>query len=272
MLPMPEGTGFHSAIAISMSAGKRTAMSRRQDIIQALLQDGHITTTELALRFDVSMETIRKDLRYLEDKGIAVKAYGGAVVSSEIAGQTFIQKSRENLAAKARIAQRALSYIRDGDVLILDSGSTISALAGLLGSKKDLTVFTNSIQNVHLLHATSVQLYFTGGKLQASGNAFAGAWGLAALANVHADIAFIGTSGFERLDGPCVESPEESEMKKAMIHAASRSVLLADASKFHKDAVMRFAPWDDFFCLVTDSEADPEACLALQAQIPVEMV
>lgn len=255
-----------------MSLGKLTAMGRRQSITQALLQDGHISTTELANRYEVSMETIRKDLSYLEEMGIAVKAYGGAVVSSELSGQTFIQKSRENLTAKARIAKHALTYIHDGDVIILDSGSTVSALAGMLGSKKDLTVFTNSIQTVQILQTSAVRLYFTGGMLQSASGAVTGSWGLSALAGVHADAAFIGTSGFGRLDGPCVESIEEGEVKKAMIHAANRSFLLADASKFHKDAVMRFAPWQDFTRLITDDEADPETCRALQTQIPVETV
>ena len=138
---------------------KKTALNRRDEIAKSLMQDGQISTQALAREYGVSVETIRKDLLYLQKSGIAKKGYGGAVVCTEWNEQSFGQKSIEHQAEKARIAGRALDFVCDGDIVILDSGSTVAALARLLLNKKRLTVFTNSLYAAQTLSPADSRVY-----------------------------------------------------------------------------------------------------------------
>lgn len=246
------------------------AFDRRQQIAQILLSDGRVSTTELADKYGVSTETIRKDIAYLEETGLAKRGYGGAVISSELNELSFIQKNSKNQDVKMRIAQAAMQHVHDGDIVILDSGSTMAAFARVLSSHGGITVITNSLHAASLLQGRVKHLYLLGGALQPTSGAATGAWGLNALADLHADVAFIGTSGFAQMDGPCVESVSEAEIKKAMIRSATRSILLADSSKTGLDAMVRFAPWSAFERLITDADLSEAAATCLQERIQVE--
>ena len=231
---------------------KKTALNRRDEIAKSLMQDGQISTQALAREYGVSVETIRKDLLYLQKSGIAKKGYGGAVVCTEWNEQSFGQKSIEHQAEKARIAGRALDFVCDGDIVIQDSGSTVAALARLLLNKKRLTVFTNSLYAAQTLSPADSRVYLLGGAVQPTSNASTGHWALQALGEIRANTAFLGTSGFYGRSGPCVENFGESEVKKAMIAAANKTVLLADSSKERQDAMIRFAGWEDIDLWITD--------------------
>ena len=237
---------------------KKTALNRRDEIAKALMQDGEIGTQALAQKYGVSVETIRKDLLYLQENGIAKKGYGGAVVCSEWNEQSFGQKAVEHQAEKARIAGRALDFVCDGDIVILDSGSTVAALAKQLFTRKRLTVFTNSLHAVQALSSADARIYLLGGALQPTSNASTGHWALQALAEIRANVAFLGTSGFYDRRGPSVENFGESEVKKAMIRSANKSILLADSSKAQQGAMIQFAGWEEVGLWITDEGVERE--------------
>ena len=119
---------------------KRLTAERRNEIAQLLLRNGNMKAGDLARKFDVSTETIRKDLIYLEEQGIARKSYGGAIASTELAERPVALKQMERMDVKTAIANRAIQLIPEKGVIILDAGSTTYALAKLLTLRDDLTI------------------------------------------------------------------------------------------------------------------------------------
>ncbi len=231
---------------------------RRHRIAQQLLLDKRISAKELAQEFNVSTETIRKDLLHLEKEGIAKKGYGGAVVANELLELGFMEKAASHPAEKAAIGRRAAELVADGSVVFLDSGSTTLEVAKQLTLRKDITVFTNSLKAAQVLTDAGVRTCILGGEIKPTSKAVIGGWAERQLAEIQADIAFLGTSGFRHRDGPCIENLSESDIKKAMIARSYRTVVVADGSKASEDAMVCFAPWRDIDVLVTDAGM-PEA-------------
>lgn len=229
---------------------------RRQFIEKKLLADGKIRVAEMSSLFNVSSETIRKDLLYLEEKGIAKKGYGGAVVVNELLEPSFAEKHEKFKDEKTRIAKAALDYITDGMIVLLDAGSTTFTLANMLALKKNLTVFTNSPKAGQVLDDYKIKTYLVGGEIRNNSNALVGGWAIRALSEINADIAILGTSGFNDRSGPCVENFEECEVKRAMIKSANKVVVMGDASKAQTYSMIEFAKWDDVDAFVTDSRLD----------------
>ena len=230
----------------------KSTQERRNEIAQKLLADGNINSADLAEAYGVSTETIRKDLIYLEKTGIAKKGYGGAVVAAELVEMNFAKKAVENQQQKNQIARKAASLVPESCTILLDSGSTVFALAQQLTLKKNITVFTNSLKGGQLLIDAGIKTYLLGGEIRFSSNALVGGWGLQALKELRVDMAFMGSSGFKGRSGPCIENFPEYEMKKAMIQSAGKRIILADSSKAHKSAMLEFGAWDEFDCLVSD--------------------
>ena len=121
---------------------------RRQFIEKKLLAEGKIRVAELSKLFTVSSETIRKDLIYLEEKGIAKKGYGGAVVVNELLEPSFTEKHLKFQDEKNRIAKAALDFITDGMVVLLDAGSTVFTLASMLAIKT-ISPYLQTVLNQH---------------------------------------------------------------------------------------------------------------------------
>ena len=127
---------------------------RRNEISRMIITDGSIRVGEVAEKFGVSTETIRKDLIYLDKKGIIKKSHGGAVAASDFFEKPFSKRESENVESKKQIAMLALGLIGDNDVVILDSGSTVLELAKLITLKSGLTIITNSIGAANILADT----------------------------------------------------------------------------------------------------------------------
>lgn len=225
---------------------------RRNHIIQQLLLNKRISAKELAEKFNVSTETIRKDLIRLEKEGLAKKGYGGAVAANAIFEVGFMEKMASHPAEKAMIAQRAAGFARPGFVILLDNGSTTYEVAKQLALLDEITVYTNSIRAAQLLADAKRRVVVLGGEIREASQAVVGGWAEKQLAEIRADVAFLGTSGFRDRGGPCVENLPESAIKKAMIAGARRTVVVADSSKADQDATVRFAAWRDIDALVSD--------------------
>lgn len=235
-------------------------IKRRNKLAQILVSEGSVKVGKLAEMFDVSTETIRKDLLYLESEGIARKSHGGAIVSSEFLEleRPFVKTSLENIEVKIKIAQAAINLIPENGVVLLDSGSTVFSIARLLSLKKKLTIITNSVVVTQILSSTDNTVYSIGGKVRGSSMAFVGLWGIEALRSVNVNIAFLGTDGFLLRNGPCTASYDEAEIKKAMIRSAKINVVVSDSSKFKNSGLFQFCDWEDIDYFITDSEAPVE--------------
>lgn len=231
---------------------KRLTAERRNEIAQLLIRDGNIKAGDLAKQFEVSTETIRKDLIYLEEQGIAQKSYGGAIASTELLERPITLKQMEHMDIKTEIANRALELIPDKGVIILDTGSTVYALAKLLTLRNDLTVFTNSMVVLNILSESGNEVFSLGGRVRGSSKGTVGAWAIQALQTIHADIAFLGSDGFRNLSGPSSASYEEAELKKAMVSCCEHAVVLCDNTKFTTNSLFQFCEWEEIYALITN--------------------
>ncbi len=245
---------------------------RRSFIEKKLLAEGKIRVAELSKLFNVSSETIRKDIIYLEEKGIAKKGYGGAVVVNELLEPSFTEKHLKFQDEKSAIAKAALNYIADGMIVLLDAGSTVFTVANMLALKSNLTVFTNSPKSAQVLDDYKIKTYLVGGEIRNNSNALVGGWAIRAISEIKADIAILGTSGFAGREGPCVENFEEAEVKKAMINSANKVVIIGDSSKAKTHSMIEFAKWNDVCAFITDSGIDDELFEEISSKTKVEKV
>ena len=245
---------------------------RRDYIKKRLIADGSIKVSELSSFFGVSSETIRKDLICLEREGVAKKEYGGAVALRDAFEPSFKIKSVTHLEEKTRIANEALKRIESGMSLILDAGSTVFALAKALAIRKDITVFTNGFKAAQVLDEYGITTYVLGGRIRTNSNAIVGNWAIRNLQEIKVDLAVLGVSGFAGREGPCVEGFSEAAIKTAMIESSRRAIVLGDASKAKKQALVEFAKWKDIDELITDSKIEPGVLEKIRQQTAVTAV
>ncbi len=245
---------------------------RRGYIEKRLAAEGSIRVAELARLFNVSSETIRKDLIFLEEKGLAVKAYGGAMAVGGASEPSFTEKAVRRLDEKQRIAEEAVKRVESGMSLLLDGGSTVYTFAQALTMKKDITVFTNGLKAAQLLDEYGITTYVLGGQVRHNSNAIVGSWAMRSLKEIRVDLAVLGTSGFRDRGGPCVENFIEAELKAAMIAAGNRILVLGDSSKAGTQAVVEFAHWDEVDELVTDEGIGADALEHIRQKTIVTVV
>lgn len=241
-----------------------TPAERRRAILDLLETQGEKSVEELARHFGVSQVTIRNDLASLEARGLVQRTYGGAVpVRKVLFNPSFEEKWRHRLEAKQAIARKALSFIQEGDTLILDAGSTTLALARLLKDRfNKLFILTNSIPLALELQGSGLDLMVLGGTMRHHSLALIGPATVRTLAWYRADKAFLGATGVD-VRGYSTPNPLEAETKRAMLEAAGRAYVLADSTKLGRPTLARFASLEEAV-LITDAEANPEVVALLQ--------
>lgn len=245
------------------------AEERRQAITRRITRDGRAAVTELAADFDVTTETVRRDLDRLEDNGLVRRVHGGAVPSAAI---TVVelgldQRESEQSEQKDRIAARALALLpRAGGSVVMDAGTTTGRLVSQMPLDTELTVITNSISNAaRLARHESVDLHVVGGRVRGPTQASVGPATVHQLEALRVDVAVLGANGVTDRFGASTPDADEAASKWAMIEAAHQVVVLADATKLGREHLHTFAPPNRIDILVTDTGADPALVAALQA-------
>ncbi len=230
------------------------AEERRQEIALVVRQNGRGDVTALADRFEVTPETIRRDLTDLEQRNVLRRVHGGAIPIERFRAEPAIAEKVASMATeKARIASAALPFVPDQGTVLLDAGTTTLALARVF-PHLHLTVFTNSAPvAVELATRPDVQLYLVGGRVRGRTLAHVGDWALRALAEVRVDVAFVGTNGLSAERGLSTPDPAEAAVKREMCRAAQQVVVLSDHTKIGEESAVRFAPIDQVDVLVTDT-------------------
>jgi DeoR family fructose operon transcriptional repressor len=239
------------------------AEERRQEIALLVRRDGRGDVTELAERFEVTPETIRRDLTDLERRNVLRRVHGGAIPIERFRAEPAVDEKAASMAAeKQRIAAAALVFVPAHGTVIVDAGTTTLALAKVFPDR-DLTVFTNGLPvGLELSARRNVQLYLVGGRVRGRTLANVGDWGLRALGDLRIDVAFVGTNGFSVDRGLSTPDPAEAAMKREMCRVAQQVVVLADHTKVGDEAAVRFASTEQVDVLITDSglaEADHRA-------------
>jgi len=234
-------------------ASRRPLAEDRQRQIMTLLQEsGALRIGELTEIFDVSDETVRRDLTALEEQGLLTRTRGGALAESVHLETSFQRRMRENGAAKLQIAQVAASYVEDGSTIIIDSGSTMAHLVRQLRSKRDLVVITNGITHVEdLLSNPTLTVVVTGGLIRRATMGAAGPLAVESLSSLHADHTFIAASGFSASAGMTYPSFDEVAVKRAMISAGVDVTLLADGTKSGRASMVKVAPLTELNRIIT---------------------
>lgn len=231
----------------------KASEARRNALYQRVLSDGRVRVGELARQLDVTTETIRKDLKVLEERGVLIKKHGSAEVRNAYYQLPFDVKLQEHTLEKQQIARKALEFITDDAIIYMDPGSTCLQLAKLLRLKKNITVLTNSLPIADIICDSGLHLIMTGGKLQKRGRAFVGYYATNVIDTVRIDIACMGCDGFMDMDGPMTFSMEHAEINRHVLQHSRKKLLLCDSSKFTKTATYQFAKFSDYDLMITNT-------------------
>ncbi len=251
------------------------AEERQQAIARLVAQQGRISVTELAQQYDVTTETVRRDLSSLERLGLVRRVHGGVVPPSALplveAG--IRERDQVNTEAKEQIARAALDRIPPaGGTILLDAGSTTVRLASLLPPGHALTVITHAVPvAARLAGQRHIDLRLLPGRVRRTTQAAVGADTVAALSGIRVDVAFLGTNGLTVDFGLTTPDPDEAAVKRALVAAGREVVALVDASKFGVETAIRFASADDVDVVVTD-RGTPTADRRALAKAGVEVV
>jgi DeoR family fructose operon transcriptional repressor len=244
---------------------------RKQIIIEKVETNGSVDVKELAVLLKTSEITIRRDLAILADKGLIFRTHGGAMkLSLNYDPVDFINKSAVRGEQKDYICQIAASYIKEGDVVFLDCGSTVFRICPFIRNMK-IKVVTNSIPIVNALLNSSVSLNFAGGEIDMERQASHGYMAIEHFARYRADKAFLGVDGISLANGLSASSEKEAEISTTLAKYAKETFLLCDSSKFEKDKYLPFSPINIANYLITDIEVD-EKLLAKYESLGVKIL
>ena len=237
---------------------------RRQVIADMVRERGSVRGSELVDLLGVTDETIRRDLSRLEELGIVRRAHGGAIAMTKDETNTAV-RLHEHAEEKVAIGERAAELVRPGSTIILDSGTTTLCLARSLRRVPDLMVVTTAVTNaLELVGNPGTTVVMTGGVIRPITFGASGALAAATLHEVHGDQAFIAMHCVTVSGCLMYASFEEVDAKRAMIEAASEVILLADHSKFGREALVRVAPITAVHRIVTSVGIDPDEAAAIR--------
>lgn len=232
---------------------------RRNKIAQMIVANGSIKVGEIAQMFEVSTETIRKDLIYLNKKGIVKKSHGGALSTYDFSERPLHHRETENLSVKNEIAVKALELIPKKAVIYLDAGSTVLCLAKLLSLKSGYTIITGSLSAAGILANSKNVLHISGGEVSGVTMAMFGYGATSFLSKIKVDISFLGTSGFQEHNGPASIDFQDAEVKRCMIANSKKVVVLADSGKSAITALVEYTSWKNVDYFISDSGLSADA-------------
>ena len=235
------------------------AIERRQKIMAMLNENKSVLVPELAKLFNVTEETIRRDLEKLEKEGLLKRTYGGAVlVENYNVDIPFEFRNATNIEGKKQIALTLIKYIEDGDTLVMDSSTSALQVAKLLKTKKKITVITNSEQIVNELKVfEDIKVISTGGTLRNKSLSLVGPIAENTLRSLNANKAIISCKGFDIEKGFTESNELEAQVKKMMIEIADQVYMIADHTKMNKTALVNIATLDDVDFIFTDKVLPP---------------
>ena len=227
---------------------------RRNQILKLITDKESVTVEYLSKKFNVSLVTVRKDLKSLEEKGLLYRSYGGAHVRHVVALDTrFSEKQKINSAAKQRIGKAAADMIYDGETIILDSGTTTLEIAKNLERKKSLTVLTTSLIIARELAGNpEIVVLLTGGWLREQSYSLSGPFAENMVRQLFFDKIFFSADGFDFQTGFASPNLLESKLTSIMIERSKEIIAVIDSTKFGKKSFATIVLPDKIDCLITD--------------------
>lgn len=234
------------------------APERQHRILSLLDQRGTVRTIDLAEEFDVTDETVRRDLQVLAENRQLTRIYGGACsLNGRPMLQSFIQRRAEHVESKNAIAQMALSLIQPGRTYVFDSSTTAFTLVTILPDLPYRVVTNSKAVLDHMTTMQNVELISTGGRYFRKTNTFVGGDSINTLRRHNIHTAFISCIGFDTLRGASEGFEHQATFKERLVQFAEEVVLLVDSSKFNQRSEYYFAEVGHLSKVITDSAADP---------------
>ena len=230
------------------------AIERRSAILAKLSAEGKVIVSDLSREFDVTEETIRRDLEKLDNDGLAKKTYGGAVVNEKLNNDLpFNVRKRSNIAEKQLIAEKIAPLIHDGDYIMLDASSTAIYVTECIKDLKNITLITNSVEILlELADKKDWKILSTGGALKRGGLSLVGTSAERMIRGFHVDLAVCSCKGLDINKGITDSNEKDSEIKQAIFAAADKKVLAVDSTKFDRISFVRVCDIADVDVIVTD--------------------
>jgi DeoR/GlpR family transcriptional regulator of sugar metabolism len=236
------------------------ADERKSLILQILSRNGNIRITDLSQEFNVSAETIRRDLNELSDEKKLIKVHGGAIaLKHPIREDNYVTRVKQNCEAKKRIGGYAADLICDGEIIFLDYGATTEEIAKSIFNRKNLTIIINSF-NIYSILSSKYQnsdftgkIIFIGGTIDCGNSKTRGEITLTAISRFSADKAFIGATSISEA-GIMMWDENDGEYSAVLCKKAAETYVVADSSKFEKDSFYKFLDFSDVNHIITDDE------------------
>lgn len=243
---------------------------RQREIAKLTVELGRVEVADLAERFSVTSETIRRDLSELQENRLVRRVHGGAVLFEATTFEPLLSvRDERHDGEKRRIARRAVHELPDDGTIIIDSGSTLTRFAEVIPRHHKLRIVTNSVRTIlALADGDWVEIVVLGGKLRQNTLAMVDTQTASQVEQLVVDTLFISCDGMSPAAGLTTPYREEAALKQAMIRAARRVVVLADHSKLGLDHFARFADWSEVDLLITNTEADQASLDAIASRGP----
>ena len=243
------------------------AEERQRIILGKLEKESKVLVQDLADFFSVSQATIRTDLKELENAGALIRTHGGAIPMLRVGfEQNTKQKQVTHIKERQKIAEAGLNYVRDGDTIAIDTGTTTYEFAKLLQTKNDLTIVTNDLLIASLLEdITGFNIIMLGGRIRQGFHCTLGSMVLEQISDINVDTAFICGNAFNLERGFMTPTIEHAEIKKRMKNIATKSIMLMGSHKIGSLSLYTFAGLSDIDVWITDSGISGEASKEIRA-------
>jgi DeoR family transcriptional regulator of aga operon len=241
---------------------------RRRHILSLVQNQGRVLVGELSRTLGISQITIRKDLEHLQSRGLVQRTHGGALrlQSGALFDPSLQEKQKQHSEEKQRIADEAARMVQEGQCVMLDSGTTTTAVAYALKRFSQLTLITNAVNIAADLANTNFEVIVIGGTLRKNSFSLVGPLAEDVLDEMHADILFLGVDGFDVETGITTPNFLESRVNRAMVKSSRRVVVVCDSTKFNRRSLSRIIPTSAVHRVITDTNLPRETEEALRNQ------
>lgn len=238
---------------------KNMTTERRQSILEIIKVQGSARVENMARKYAVSEVTIRNDLKYLEQRGLIHRSHGGALLKQNVGfDHPLVEKQQLRMQEKREIAKSAASLIKDGDSIILDSGTTTFEILQFLEKKVDITILSNAVNIAYAaISLPNVNTLLTGGFLRKRSFSLIGPDAEALLSKYYVDKLFLGVDGLDLEYGISTPNPEEASLNRIMVGISREIIVVADSSKFGRCSLSKICGIDAITKLITDSNIEP---------------
>lgn len=228
---------------------------RQQKILDILRSKNRVEVQELSSYFNVSEDTIRRDLRFMERRGEVHRTYGGAIIPGKVsATEEFVSREKLQPEKKEDIARIAAAFIEENDTILLDGSTTVARLVPFLKSFSRLTVITNSIVIAYEVARlqSGIKLFVIGGQVRHDISNAISTESLQQIQSLYTDKVFIGACSFSAKHGLTTPVLEEASIKKAMLEAGREIYIMADSSKLGQRTLAHFGSLKPGYTIITD--------------------